>query len=579
MKNLLWRNRGFLFRWGLFAITLIGLGWFLHVLLPPEPRWTMVTRPMKVLASNDNQLIRYGHHGDEQSASSLQFLDLARGREVHRMITDGADFRESGQSKCERFFVGLVKSDKPEVERIRWVDLKERREWNVRVRLEKFESALFSPGCDVVALRQRQVGVPDAAYALVDTSTGRMLDRFQIPVVAPADPNDLGDWNASPPDGTFTRDGSTFAVTYTTNGTQHIRLVNTRTGKAMILDNARLLSLSKDSRCLVAERTGARAWIWDLALQKWRCRIEGDIAPVITFSPDNRLIAFAEHESKKVTPIRFIDAQTGKSHWQFHFTDRRWLPGRPPSEYEAFSPDSRLFLMTAQPQSWRLRLILCDVQKKLRLWERTWRDDWGCEPLFTPDSRTVIAAFADAGRVEILDAETGQSRFTIPLGRSTELAADLTGDGRTLVVAQRGPMGSSFWGELRERFFAPEFEQPCIFNVYDVETGRELGGLRTEQPLMWGTSKDRRSLVLFYGNGGHTSPSTSTTIHCWDIPPGKPLRWVLGVPLGIGLVGLMGAAWRRRRRTLRLSAENGCANGTNDAAPLVPSIQTPLPKG
>jgi hypothetical protein len=563
----LWRFRGVVFRWGLFTLVLTGLGWGLHILLPPEPRWTMEMGSKSFYSLYDTKVTTFETQGG-LLRGPIQFWDMASGRETGRLATDGAVFYEVGYTKNGRFYVGLVKGNKGQVDGIRWVDVKERREWDIKVRLEKFESAQFSPGCDVAALRQPQPGASEAAYVIVDTSAGRILDRFQIPVVPPANAgivpatpdDDLNYLSTSLREGIFSHDGGFFAITYKAAGKEHIRLVNTRTGKALVLDDSRLLSLSEDSRTLVAERTGRGGWIWDLALEMWRCRVEGELAPFITFSPDHRLLACAAHESKKNVPVSFFDVQTGKALWQIHCNEGRSLPGMVPVEYETFSPDSRFFLMTAQPQQWHFQLSLYDVQTKQRLWERTWRDRFANTPLFTPDSRTVIATFSDAGLVEIIDAESGQSKFTIPIPNPIQLDPLLSKDGRTLLVDERpGAQPPSFWSELRERFFAPAFKDPFIYHVYDVETGGELGNVRSEWARSWGLTTDRRSLLLLVPHAGLAgflgqTPNTGATLYCWDIPAAKPLRWVLGVPLGIGLLGLAIAVWRPRRRALRAKA-------------------------
>src|SRR5258708_30657404 len=101
--------------------------------------------------------------------------------------------------------------------------------------------------------------------------------------------------------------------------------------------------------------------------------------------------------------------------------------------------------------------------------------------------------------------------------------------------------------------------EPHVIHLYDVETWSLLA--RVHANLEWHPHNayllpaDRRTLVLVQHREDGIGPSCST-IQCWDIPPHKPLRLVLGIPLcGFAMLVAIRVAWRRWQHR-RLSENN-----------------------
>src|SRR5438128_8434098 len=76
--------------WTLFAAMLVGLGWALYELLPPEPRWSL-NEPLRVTAfSNDGRfVISHGWNLDNPSkyTGPIQVRDAASGDVVFEYLS------------------------------------------------------------------------------------------------------------------------------------------------------------------------------------------------------------------------------------------------------------------------------------------------------------------------------------------------------------------------------------------------------------------------------------------------------------------------------------------------------------
>ena len=72
----------------------------------------------------------------------------------------------------------------------------------------------------------------------------------------------------------------------------------------------------------------------------------------------------------------------------------------------------------------------------------------------------------------------------------------------------------------------------------DVSSGAVVASLETEGGVTSWLSDDGRTLVTQNAQG----------IHVWDLPLRPPLRLVIGIPLGLGLLVLLFSRWRAWRR-------------------------------
>jgi hypothetical protein len=144
-------------------------------------------------------------------------------------------------------------------------------------------------------------------------------------------------------------------------------------------------------------------------------------------------------------------------------------------------------------------------------------------------------------------------------------SARLTRDGRTLVLAGEPPEPerSGLFAKIEEWFLPAQDSAPMAVRALDVETGQSLGEASIEETADHWLTDDGHSLLTIYSE--NSSENAATTIRCWDMPPRKPLCWVLVVPpsLGIAFLALL-FGWRRLRRWARCSAPKADAALSSD---------------
>src|SRR5205085_189557 len=107
----------------------------------------------------------------------VQLWDVATGRKIGQFMEDDERFLAHGHSKDGRYLVVVVDGARPKTQRIRWLDIQEMREWEVEARIGAIRSGHFSPACDFAALRLSDD--TGEGWALVETSTARVIDRFE----------------------------------------------------------------------------------------------------------------------------------------------------------------------------------------------------------------------------------------------------------------------------------------------------------------------------------------------------------------------------------------------------------------
>jgi hypothetical protein len=535
-------SRRRLFAASLFGLVLVGLGILLYVVLPAEPRWTIVGGPRDAYLFADNVIVT-APLNDGAANGPVQLWDVATGGEVARFLTDGVALRAHDHSRDGRYFVALVRGENRDVQGIRWLDVQERREWHVEARLGKVETALFSPDCDLVSIRQARGGQPGNPFVLVETATGRVVDRF----IARAEHDEESNLSEAefPKSGAFVGNGRCFAISYSDDeGTKHTRLINTRTGKVTDLEDAWGEAVSPDPRFLIIRRADGE-WAWDAQAMDWLCPVAGP-KPAVIASSDGRWIAvLAQETGADESPIEIRDAKTGKTWWRFAACS--WYEAR-------FSPDGRCFLLPAKPKAGQLQLTLYDVRDKKQLWQRSWMEDFHSPPHFTPDSNAIVVGLSDRRQVAILDAATGADRRTLPFPHANQLDTFLSRDGRTLTVLEDPSLDlPSFWDEWLERWTDRPRGREDLIHICDVQTGRERYRLPAELlvDIAWRTEDD--GSVIIRRNEYESGVAVATTIICWDLPPRKPLRWVIGVPVAVGaaLYALRLAVRLRRARSPR----------------------------
>jgi hypothetical protein len=160
---------------------------------------------------------------------------------------------------------------------------------------------------------------------------------------------------------------------------------------------------------------------------------------------------------------------------------------------------------------------------------RLWVADWGTR--------------AAARAVRVFDYDGGVTQ--VPLGPDDRLAHNgVSPDGRTLAVVSVDRDRAAEW--LRARGVPWPFRRTPVerLRFIDVATGRELGHL----PPGSDGPED-----MFSPDGSLFVTSAGGTVRAWDVPPRRPLSWVI-----VAALPAIPLAWLARRlRTGR---------PTNDAA-------------
>jgi outer membrane protein assembly factor BamB len=548
LSHLLTRRR--VLSWFVVGAFLTGMGAVMYVVLPPAPRWTLSDGVRMLITENGPALATCAAR-DDSACGPVQFWDVETGRELERFFADGPAFLAHAQSRDGRYFVAVLAGAAPDLHRVAWVDLLERKSWHVDAPFGEFDSALFSRTCRHLAVRLRKVGVPEAAYTVLDTATGRVIARFATSWPPPARQDDFwGRWPHGASHGWFTDDGRFFSIDDSAGETHAIRIVDTQSGKTTLVPDARLRALAPDARSLIAERTGATRWIWDLAAMAWHAPLEADAPDTLVFSPDGRLMASVPPQQKAPVALRVFDLRSGRLHWEW----RSITWSSEGLQEEIFSADGRYFLLPTEPAPGQRCITMYDVPGKQMLWQRTWPSLFG-SCLFTADSRTLISALRSS--VEVVDAATGRTRFTIDLPDSVQLDPQLSHDGRTLyVLRQVAAPEPTIWDELMEAYrpWRRDDRSADIFPVYayDLATGRELWRQESLYASQSWIAED--SLVHLHHHYDGPGPPTATTIQCWDLPPRKRLGWIIGTPLGVAALLLLYSVWRRHDRRRRSPA-------------------------
>jgi len=319
--------------------------------------------------------------------------------------------------------------------------------------------------------------------------------------------------------------------------------------------------LSPDGRYLLAQRRAPDEqpgkWrIWDLRARKRTAEflLEFDITSVV-FSPlrDEMIV--------RVGP-------------RFHLIERRSLAtGERLADLNdtrlggtlAYSPDGRLLIAADAPVrqmgGWVVPtrgLRVLDATTLKEMWNDGQTQASSC--IFTPDSKRILQVFDAGNDVRVLDSATGAVLATValPPNQTARLPA-LTPDGRSFVVHWNRHdvvmvwfflMVQDPWWKKAIRWTGIDPERFDSSNrdhavVYDLENDREslrLVGWNVSDALL---SDDGNTLITLHEEEG------DRVMRSWDVHAWKPLRWAVGVPIGVG-VGLIVVAkcwarWRKRK--------------------------------
>jgi hypothetical protein len=551
MLRKLWGRRWLLLRVALLLVVVAATGTGLYVALPPEPRWVQTLAASEIFDAGAGRIAAHRRAGDK-ATGPLQLFDAATGREVARFLDAADTFEAHSHSEDGRYFVALVKGQKPGTWDIRGVDLHLGREWQATASVGPIAGATFAPMCKLVALTEALADDDKESYVVVECSTGRVVARTDA----------FGSSHRL----SFSGDGGCLVGSYHNDDMKPcIDVTSTRTGQTTAINDADFIAVSPDSRWLLCDRGDLGQWVWNLAGGCWQASI-GDAAQRSQpraqgwnkLLANNRallthIVTVKGHNLRRGQRVRFLTDGVERAIVSWHMA-----VDQPFGDSLRFSPDSRIVFCVASPLSGQPELTAYDTATGKPLWKRAWAHEFG-EPLFTPDARLVI--FPDGESVELLDAGTGTTERTLPLPGATDESRQLTRDGRTLTDSQRPPDAEPHWLWAKiEGWLARPNVASLVVRPFDVDTGAALGELRVEEPNAFWLTEDRLSLVTVYAELDEEGAAV-TTFCCWENPQRRPLRWILTVPLILGMTLVaLDFGWRWRRRRAPATAGGSAAN-------------------
>jgi hypothetical protein len=436
------------------------------------------------------------------------------------------------------------------------------REWSVELPgLSSTSQLKFSLDGDLLAVRTKveekkaEAGKEqpkDERIVMLETASGRILDRLDV------DEAIGGDFSE------FTRQGEYFVYAATVNKTAQTGLWNTRTRRleAMLKTDGSVLAISPDCRTLLIAGELAFA-LWDLDPAAKRPRANplesaeqnnGNFGFV--FSRNSRLLAtFFTSEAKPPGVLELWEVETG-----------RRIAQAPNVQHGGgeFSPDGTRFALSSYYMAGKkgsptehVTLRLHEVSNGEEVWARTWYGNSGCYPQFSI-SGSLIKVYVE-GQVEFLDPTTGRTRAAAPFHRRPRVGSQFWGtdpilktpDGRLIVYREdiRGLGREDRWiDRVRATLHLSARRDWDSVHVLEMETGRAL--IHLEEIGTTGPA-------LLADNGRTLVTQHADFIAVWDVPAWPPLRWAVGVPLGVWPF-LCLAVWLllRKRKPILVAAQN-----------------------
>jgi hypothetical protein len=528
-------RRRWIARFAFLAVP-IGLGWLLYDVLPPEARWTMAGDTYWSDISDDGKrlLVHDAHWEWDKPVARrgpMRLVEMATGRELFRFLDETERIRSGMIAPGWRWWAALVQRDGEASPRLCLVDLASgaTRFLDADYRDYTVPSAgalRFSPDGRLLALGGDSTAVgktdQDGRILLFDVEAGEVIGRL---------PWDRDFW-------AFTRDGEYFVYRFGKRGEGRVGRWNvpTRRDMAPLGPANGMLALAPDGQSFAemdsqGDLTGFHMYLWNLSDGRRLPLGKGqsDRFHEGGFSPDGRHFIM-------------LSVENGPAVWDVGRGTKRSLPKT--IREVRFMPDSRGLLVHDG-----VRLSLLDIESLEPRWARSYTAAEAASRRHAIDAETVAVLRID-GMLELLDAATGTPRTILPV-----LPAGVLQSTQGVILDSGGPF-------LRVGAYAPPDQLPpdvrlgplrawtrrilnlhpemfqTIGSLIDVRTGRPV--LTSEQ--MPGVLPIRTGEYMLVRTG-----ETTPVLTCLDIPPRKPWRWVVGPPLGLGLLAVGVARWRRRK--------------------------------
>jgi WD40 repeat protein len=526
--------------WSAFALLLAGLACGLDALLPPEPRWSLEGQQCIDMLAGAS-LVTYS----EKKPRQLVLRDLATGTPRFTLVADANEMHPWTFSPDHRWLAITLNR-----RQVRLFDLRDGSERRLPVETAAVKTLVFSPDAKLLA-----VEVDEKKVLLLEVATGVILLEVEHA------------YNLYP-DRAFTHDNAYFLCPpdERPRPSDWVKAWDLRQRRwAFALEGAEWLSCaSPDGKAVFGagrpDSSAIEFWLWDLAGQR-RQRLELSELAIHThhsnFSPDGRLLALWTEDAKKAANIyQLREVPSGRL-----LQEMRSQPEF--RVWPRFSPDGRYLAGIAHdmdsvpPTRWDIHVY--EAATGRFLWSRPWRrqDDGLPGParlIFSADTRSLVTFGTAAGSVDFLDPATGALQVTVPLRGAPDGSAhwhnETTPDGRHYILAAypepAEPTPMMEWlhswlpgwqGNHLKQTWVVNLRRRCVVGALAVRAEEFVE--RSEEWL----STDGRTLVTH-----DTWVRGARRIDCWDLPPARPWRWILGPPLALGLLVLFGRVLLRGRR-------------------------------
>lgn len=553
--------------WSAFALLLAGLACALDVVLPPEPRWVVrgafesggITPDGKTYVTRISNGIDFADLNDAVASTEppvmtgpVQYWDIATGKEIASVLGERGPV---WQVACSSDFHQLAAiapcaNDAGRTE-LRWIDLAAGSE-----RRTVLERALvpwqprISPNGALLFLEDMRD--PSEGVYLYDTASLR-------PVAQAKDPSRLR------PSWTWSPDGNALYLCRPgTTGNASLCRVAADGETTIALNGADdLVAISPDGKKLLtwSSVTDDTFLLWDLPSGTRR-----GVIPVGAMRPESRGPTFTP--DSRTLLITMADKDQGGTLGIWDVDSAKWLAKLPfaGSRAPCFLWPNAVVLHENEQ-----RLSCYRLRPFAKLWQHDGKTPWAVD--FFPESgrvvmlslgdesgaevqrRLVMSAAHGGDRLQLLDAHTGEPTLDVAL--DAQANHSWLSRGRHLILVT-GYNRSFERGAIREFIednllspFVPNlqggFDVSTTVRVFDIPTGTERCRFNIDHAAIGAEAltPDGETLVLLQP----ASPTGTAAVMCYDVPPRRLWRFILGIPSALGAVLIMGRfGWRRFRQ-------------------------------
>ncbi len=573
--------------WSLIGLLLASLALALHAVLPPEPRWvvrgpfaplgfgpdskTFITATQSA-ADLPNKHAPPPFSSVGQIVGQIQLWDMATGNEVLRTLADGRPRWQIGFSDERTQLAATAPVGENAVaDELRLVDLTTGRERRTMVaHTADMRRLAFSPGGALLLIEDWDTDVKDQFFYLFDTAMLHLLAK-----VRPGDRSPQWRWS---PDG---KAFFNFAADQTGNATLHRHAVDGTT-TVSLKGAGQWVAITPDGRTLLTEPPATAPdaglnktiLLWNLPAGTRRGAVRG-CRPVAV--ADNRTLVATTDPLDGGFP--FLDAigvwDIDHARWLGGDTVGNLPIGSGPTDLHIAGPNSLVVAHMgndAKLAGYRMRPFD-------KLWQRMGSGPRLTDVRFFPGGAHMITVWGAAEhgvgsrtvhertprygnhKLQVLDVETGTPTLDLALDPEMQYRWLVSGKHFALATWQRAPAERS----LVLRFIEDQIvarimprpghpaDTPTTTQFFDIADGTDLCRIDHPSADPEAISPDGRGLILYQ----EVDADGEAAIICYDVPPARAWRFILGIPLGLGVVLIgMRVGWSRlrHRRTTRPAA-------------------------